>query len=161
MGLLCPFFGEGELGPHLTQCRVDRGLPPYKWHLDLYRCLATTDMGQKFLGSFQHARPLGEGSWVPIWHNVARAESYLNAKFHVDPSNRFATIHQRHRQRIRGFTTMRYINLRFTYLLTYRQTDRQRSDSIGRTVFTNGRLKISHLVLWSITTFPVLEAATF
>ena len=26
---LCPFRG-GELGPHLTQCRVDRGLPPYK-----------------------------------------------------------------------------------------------------------------------------------
>jgi len=41
--------------------------------------------------------PLG-GSWVPIWHNVARAESYLDAKFHLDPSNRLATIHQRHRQ---------------------------------------------------------------
>jgi len=28
------------------------------------------------------------------------------------------------RQRIRGFTTMRYINLRFTYLLTYLLTGR-------------------------------------
>ena len=28
-------------------------------------------------------------------------------------------------QRIRGFTTMRYINLRFTYLLTYLHTDKQ------------------------------------
>jgi len=27
-GLLCP-FPWGELGPHLTQCGVDRGLPPY------------------------------------------------------------------------------------------------------------------------------------
>jgi len=44
---------------------------------------------------------------------VARAEAYLQAKFHLDPSNRLATTHQR-----------------------YKQTDRtgQRSDSIGRTV---------------------------
>jgi len=26
----CAAVGEGELGPHLTQCRLDRGLPPYK-----------------------------------------------------------------------------------------------------------------------------------
>jgi len=31
-------------------------------------------------------------------HNVASAEAYLVAKFHLDPSNRLATIHQRHRQ---------------------------------------------------------------
>ena len=42
---------------------------------------------------------------------MARVEAYLRAKFHLDPSNRSATIHQR-----------------------YGQTDRQRSDSIGRTV---------------------------
>ena len=29
---------------------------------------------------------------------MARAEAYLHAKFHLDPSNRLATIHQRHRQ---------------------------------------------------------------
>jgi len=29
---------------------------------------------------------------------VARAEAYLHAKFHLDPSNRLDTIHQRHRQ---------------------------------------------------------------
>jgi len=29
---------------------------------------------------------------------VARAEAYLRAKFHLDPSNRLATIHQRYRQ---------------------------------------------------------------
>ena len=28
-GLLCPFPCE-ELGPHLTQCRLGRGLPPYQ-----------------------------------------------------------------------------------------------------------------------------------
>jgi len=37
--------------------------------------------------------PLG-GAGSPS--NVARAEVYLQAKFH--PSNRLATIHQRHRQ---------------------------------------------------------------
>jgi len=44
---------------------------------------------------------------------VARAKAYLLAKFHLDPSNRLATIYQR-----------------------YRQTDRtgQRSDGIGRAV---------------------------
>jgi len=44
-------------------------------------------------------------------------EAYLYAKFHFDPSNRLATVHERHRR-------------------TDRQTghDRQRTDSIGRTV---------------------------
>jgi len=45
---------------------------------------------------------------------VARAEAYPHDKFHLDPSKRLATIHQRHRQ-------------------TDRQTG-QRTDSIGQTV---------------------------
>jgi len=53
-------------------------------------------------------------------------DAYLRAKFHLDPSNRLATIHQRYRDRTG-------------------QTDRQRSDSIGRTVFTNGRPKSATL----------------
>jgi len=55
-------------------------------------CLPTIDMGRK-LGA------------VPIWGELGphltqcgRAEAYLHAKFHLDPSNRLATIHQRHRQ---------------------------------------------------------------
>ena len=40
----------------------------------------------------------GLGSWVLTQHNVARAETYLHAKFHLDKSNRLATIHQRYRQ---------------------------------------------------------------
>jgi len=32
---------------------------------------------------------------------VARAEAYLQAKFHLDSSNRLATIHERYRQRDR------------------------------------------------------------
>ena len=42
--------------------------------------------------------PLGRGSWVPIEHSVARAEAYPHAKFYLDPSNRLATVHERHRQ---------------------------------------------------------------
>jgi len=45
--LLCP-FPWGQLGPHLTQCRLGLGLPPYmKWHLNPSGRLAATDMGQK------------------------------------------------------------------------------------------------------------------
>jgi len=56
-------------------------------------------------GHNRHGPKIGDcapfwGSWVPIWHNVAGAEAYLHAKFQLllDPSNRSATIHQRHRQ---------------------------------------------------------------
>jgi len=87
--LPCPF--RGELGPHLTQCGLSRGLPQYtKWHPDPSSRLATTDMGQK-LGCVPLVR---RGSWVPIYHNVALAEAYLYAKFHLDPSSRLATIHR-------------------------------------------------------------------
>jgi len=57
---------------------------------------------------------LGElGLHLTIYHNVARAEAYLHAKFHLDLSNRLATVYERHRQ-----------------------TDRTKNghDSIGRTV---------------------------
>jgi len=56
-----PLWG-GELGPHLTQCRLRRRLPPYiKWHLYPSSRLATADMGRKFGGAY-----FGRSSWVPI-----------------------------------------------------------------------------------------------
>jgi len=51
---------------------------------------------------------------------MAGAEAYLHAKFHLDPSNPLATLHQRHRQPDRTDRTDR-------------QTG-ERTDSIGRTV---------------------------
>jgi len=62
--------------------------------------------------------PFWEGSGVPS-NTVAWAEAYLHAKFHLDPYNRLATVHQHYRQN--------------------RTQDRtgqtgQPSDSIGRTV---------------------------
>ena len=59
---------------------------------------------------------MGRGAGSPS-NNVARDEAYLHANFRLDAFNRLATIRQRYRQdRQRG------------------QTDRQRSDSIGRIV---------------------------
>jgi len=57
--------------------------------------LATIEMGQKVGGC---CAPFRWGSWVPIKHNVAWAEAYLPTKWHLDPSNRLATIHQSHGQ---------------------------------------------------------------
>ena len=47
-----PFFGGGELGLHLTQCGLGRGLPSYQvaWHLNPSSRLATIDMGRKVWG---------------------------------------------------------------------------------------------------------------
>jgi len=67
-----------------------------------------------------------EGSWVPIQHNMAGPEAYMHAKFHLDPSNRLATIHQRHRQKD-----------------THDSTG-QLSDSIERTVLQTVAQKWTH-----------------
>ena len=55
---------------------------------------------------------------MPLWGELGphltqcgQAETYLHAKFHLDPSNHLATVYQR-----------------------YRQRDRQQSDSIGQTI---------------------------
>jgi len=41
-------FGEGELGPHVTQCRLGRSAyPRTKWHLYPSSRLAATDVGRK------------------------------------------------------------------------------------------------------------------
>ena len=43
------FFGRG-LDPHTTQCHLGRAYLPTKWHLDPSSHVATTDMGQKLGG---------------------------------------------------------------------------------------------------------------
>jgi len=103
-GCCAPFAGGGrkELGTHLTECGLapsnttspGRGLPLYQVLSLSTSHFATTDTGQKLGGS------------APFWHRgagspsntVARAEAYLHAKFHLDPSNHLAAVHQRHRQ---------------------------------------------------------------
>jgi len=57
--------------------------------------LATIDTDRKLGGCCAFLRG---GSWVPISHSVAGDEAYLHAKFHIDQSNRLATVHQRYRE---------------------------------------------------------------
>ena len=66
-----------------------------KWHLDPSSHLATADTDRK-----PGALPLWRGELGLHLTQYARAEAYayLHAKFHLDPSHRLATIHQRHRQ---------------------------------------------------------------
>ena len=75
--------------------------------------MATIDMGRK-LGV---SAPLGEGELGPHLTHVARAEAYLHAKFHL----------------IHLTVWPQYTNVTDRTGQTDRQTDRQRSDSIGRT----------------------------
>jgi len=50
------------------------------------------------MGRILGAVPLWGGEVGPHLRQCGGAEAYLHAKFHLDPSNRLATIHQRHRQ---------------------------------------------------------------
>jgi len=70
-----PFFGDGEMGPHLTQSHHT------KWYLNPSGHLATTDMAKNWRA-------------LTLWggEGVARAQAYLHAKFHLDPSNRLVTV---------------------------------------------------------------------
>jgi len=53
---------------------------------------------------------------IQCGYNVAWAEAYLHAKFHLDASNRLATIHQRYRQTeqttVRQHRANRFTNVR-------------------------------------------------
>jgi len=60
---------------------------------------------------------------------VAGVEAYLHDKFHLDPPNRLATIHQRYRQDKQD------------------RTDRQLSDRIGRTVLQTAAQKLQRQTL--------------
>jgi len=65
-----------------------------EWHLDPCSHLAATDMGRK-LG----AMPLSGGrAGSPSNTMWPGPRPTFPAKFHLDPSNRLATIHQRYRQ---------------------------------------------------------------
>jgi len=87
---LCLLFEEGELGPHLTQYRLGRGPPG----ILIRRAIWPQQIWAENLGLC----PFGGGGSGSSSNTVARAESYLHSEFHLDPSNRLATIHQRHRQ---------------------------------------------------------------
>jgi len=106
--------GDGELGPYLTQRGLGRGLPLYQvasWSIQPF------DHNRHGLKIGKAAMPpfLRWGELGPhlIQCGLGRG-LYLHTKWHSNPSNRLATIRQRHKQD--------------------RQTDRQWSDTKGRTV---------------------------
>jgi len=68
-------FREGELCPHLKQCSIGRGLPPYQVASWSVQPFGHNRPGPKTGGS----APFRRGGWVPIWHKVAWAEAYLHA----------------------------------------------------------------------------------
>jgi len=123
MHSMCPLFGYGIAGspsntksPELMPGSIPSGILIH----------ASIWPQQIWAENWVMVVPLwGRGSWIPIYHNVARAEAYLQAKFHLDPSNRLATVHERYRQADR--------------------TDRQWTDSIGRTVLQTVAQKWSNL----------------
>jgi len=79
--------------------------------------------------------PFGEGGGGSHITQCGRAEAYVCAKFHLDPSNRWATIHQRHRQTdMTGQTG---------------QTVRQRTGSIGRIVLQTVAQKLDVCIVWN------------
>jgi len=111
-GAPSPFWGGELVVPYLTQSLEPRptSIPsgilihPAIWPQQIW---AKNWGGQCPFGGGElgpHLTQCGQGRGLPA----------CQVKFHLDPSNRLATIHQRYRQ-------------------TDRQ-DRQRSDSIGRTV---------------------------
>jgi len=85
----------GELGPHLTQCRLGQGRFPYQV---VYSCIQPFGHNRHWPKAEDCCAPLGGGRLVFIKHNVALAESYLHTKWHLDPSGRLATIDMRRKR---------------------------------------------------------------
>jgi len=86
------FWGEGAGFPSNTMSPGPWPTSILSGNLNPSSRLAIMDVGRKLGGRLcRFWRELG-----PHLHNVAGA--YLHATFHLDPSSRLATIHQRHRQ---------------------------------------------------------------
>ena len=95
-------------------------------------------MGRKLEG----AVPLwGRGAGSPT-NSVAGAETYMHAKFHLDPSNR-------------GHSAPTLRTDRTGQDSTDRQTDRHRSDSIGRTVLQTVAQQIQFWGSYTLTVAPM------
>jgi len=80
--VVVPHFWEQELGPHLTQCCLGLGLPPYQvesWSIQPF-------VHNRYGPKIGDCAPLGEGELGPHLTQCGHAEAYLHAKFHLDPS---------------------------------------------------------------------------
>jgi len=77
-----PFFGGGAWSPSNT-----KSLGPRPTSVPSGILIHAAIWPQQIWAENWGLCPFGEGELVPIQHNVARAEAYLHAKFHLDPSN--------------------------------------------------------------------------
>jgi len=76
----------GELGPHLTQCGLGRGLSPYQvasWSIQPFG---------HYIGRKLGAIPLLGGELGPHLTQCRLGRAYLHTKWYLDPSSRLATI---------------------------------------------------------------------
>jgi len=117
-GCCAPFAGR-ELSLRLTQCDLGRGLRPYQvaswsiqpfghnrhhgpkigWGLCPFGGRAGSPSNTKSPGPSLPSIPNGILIHSAIWRcGRGRSLHDIHVKFHVDPSNRLATIHQRYRQ---------------------------------------------------------------
>jgi len=87
-----PLLGR-ELGSHLTQCGLGRGLSPHQVAFWSIQPFGNKRHGPNIGGCVS----LGELG-LPLTQCGLYAEAYLRTKWHLDPSKGLATIHQRHRQ---------------------------------------------------------------
>jgi len=96
LGAVPPFWGGGAGSPSSTMWpgRLGRGLHPYQvapWSIEPF---GHNIYGPKLGG----CAPLGEEELGPHLTQCGQEEAYLHAKFHLDTSNRLATVQERHRQ---------------------------------------------------------------
>jgi len=121
LGGMPPFWG-GQLDPHTAQCRLGRGLATYEVASCSIEPFGHHPYGPETGGCV----PLGEVNLGPHLTQCGHGRAYLHAKFHLDPSNT-PTLQT-------GQTGQEKAD---------RQTDRKRSDSIGRTVLQRDAQKKS------------------
>ena len=89
----------GELGSNLTQCRLGRGLFPSG--ILIHPAIWPQQTWAENLGLCPPPPFFWGGAGFPLTQ-CGRADAYLPDKFHFDPSNHFATIHQRSRQTVQA-----------------------------------------------------------
>jgi len=73
----------GGAGPHLTQCRLGRGLPPYQVVSSCIQPFGHNRHGRK-IGGLCPPPFLGGGELGPRQHKVGYAEAYLHTKWHLN-----------------------------------------------------------------------------
>jgi len=105
-------MSDADCTPGREPCSVATSWEDGGWGDELGPYLLPYQVAFWFIQPFGHNRhrPKSGGLLCLLFCNVAWVEAYLHTKWYRNPSNRLATIYQRHRQT--------------------GQTDRQRSDSI-------------------------------